>query len=266
MIIHILITCHNRRAQTLSCLRRLATQDACGAELRYVVVDDGSSDGTADAIAKEFPGVHILEGDGSLYWCGGMRLAWAEAAKDDPEYYLLLNDDTELFSGALEKLVQISQSPDALVIAVAAIGDPTTGKIAYGGQRRKLGLVPTSGKPERCDTFNANCVLVSRAVYRKLGIFHHGFTHGMGDFDYGFQATRRGISVIQTGDLVGTCKTNPTEGTWGDRSLPRLRRLRLLESPKGLPFKEWFTFIVRNNGWRSPYYIFSPIIRILLGK
>ena len=265
MRITVLFTCYNRRDLTLNCLRRLATQGTCGAELRYVVVDDGSSDGTADAIAEEFPSVRLLKGNGSLYWCGGMRLAWAEAAKDDPDYYLLLNDDTELFPEAFEKLLQIAPSPDALMIAVAAIGDPATGKQAYGGHRRN-GMVPASGKPEKCHTFNANCVLVPRSVYRKLGIFYHGFTHGMGDFDYGFQATKRGISVIQTGDFIGTCKTNPKEGTWGDRSLPRLKRLRLLESPKGLPFKEWFTFIVRNNGWRSPYYIFSPIVRILLGK
>lgn len=261
-----MLTCYNRRDLTLNCLRRLATQDTCGTELRYVIVDDGSSDGTADAIAEEFPSVRILKGDGSLYWCGGMRLAWAEAAKDDPDFYLLLNDDTDLLPGALEKLLQIAPSPDTQVIAVAAIGDPTTGKITYGGHRRNMGLVPTSGMPERCDTFNANCVLVPQSVYRKLGIFYHGFTHGMGDFDYGFQATKQGISVVQTGDLIGTCKTNPKEGTWGDRSLPRLKRLRLLESPKGLPFKEWFTFIVRNNGWRSPYYIFSPIVQILLGR
>jgi GT2 family glycosyltransferase len=265
MTLQIMITCHNRREITLNCLRRLAMQTACGAELRYVVVDDGSLDGTAEAITKEFPAVRILKGDGSLYWCGGMRMAWAEAAKDDPDYYLLLNDDTELFPEAFKELLQIAPSRDSMVIAVAAICDPITGKQNYGGHRRN-GPVATSGKPEICETFNANCVLVPRAVYRKQGMLYCGFTHGMGDFDYGFQATKKGIAVIQTGAPVGTCKTNPKEGTWGDRSLPRLRRLQLLESPKGLPFKEWFVFIVRNNGWRSPYYIFSPIIRILLGR
>ncbi len=45
------------------------------------LVDDGCTDSTAQAVDKEYPQVKILQGDGNLFWGGGMRMAWDEALK-----------------------------------------------------------------------------------------------------------------------------------------------------------------------------------------
>ncbi|MDE0837062.1 MAG: hypothetical protein OSA84_12000 [Akkermansiaceae bacterium] len=91
------------------------------------------------------------------------------------------------------------------------------------------------------------------------------YTHGMRDFNYGYEAARRGIKVIQSADFLGECARNPIQGTWRDRSLPRKERWRQLQSPKGLPFQEWMSFNRRNSGWRWPIRTVSPYIRVLLG-
>lgn len=266
MTIAVLLTCHNRREQTLESLRLMALQQYCGGALSYYLVDDGSSDGTAEAVAREFPAVQILRGDGSLYWCGGMRLAWRAAAASDPDYYLLLNDDTHLKPTALVSLLEIVRDPDQEIIAVAAICDPITGMASYGGKRRRTGLVPLSGKPELCDTLNANCVLIPRAVYVRLGVFHDCYTHNMGDYDYGYQATKRGIQIIQSPCFLGTCADNPTTRTWRDRSLSRAQRWKLMADPKALPFREWLEFNRRNSGIMWPLRTISPWIRVLLRR
>ena len=261
-----LLTCFNRKEKTLQCLRGLSAQELPeGVVIEIVLVDDGSRDGTAEAVLAEFPGARVIRGDGSLYWCGGMRKAWREAAASDPDHYLLLNDDTLLLPGALRALLEIAGTPDSRVIAVAAIRDPHTGKAAYGGIRHKTGLVAAGGKLETCNTFNANAVLVPRPVYRELGIFHETYTHGMGDFDYGYQATRRGMHVIQSADFLGECERNALAGSWRDRSLSRATRWDILRSPKGLPFREWMTFNRRNAGWRWPLKTLSPYVRVILG-
>jgi GT2 family glycosyltransferase len=61
-------------------------------------------------------------------------------------------------------------------------------------------MVPPTGRPELCDTLNANAVLVPGKVYSELGVFHDDYTHGMGDFDCGYQAGRRGARFIQSQD------------------------------------------------------------------
>lgn len=262
-----LITCFNRKQSTLACLGSLEAQQLpAGHRLLITLVDDGSSDGTGDAVRKEFPQVEILEGTGELYWCGGMRVAWNHAAKTDPDFYLLLNDDTRLSPFAVGELLQLVGGPEARTIAVASIFDPRNGRASYGGVRHGKGLVPPSGAPGVCDTFNANCVLIPRAVYREMGVFHHVYTHAMGDTDYGFQSSRRGIRIVSSGRFLGECELNVGRDVWRDCSLGRWKRLKALQSPKGLPFREWMEFNRRNSGWKWLYYTISPILRILAGR
>ncbi len=266
MRITALVTCFNRRALTLKCLDRLLHQDLpAGVSLGVVLVDDRSADGTAAAVRLAYPEVRVIDGPGDLYWCGGMRVAWREAAVSDPDYYLLFNDDTAIEKTAVGDLLELAGGPAARVIAVATIADETTGEANYGASNLKSGVVGPSEEAE-CDTFTANCALVTRQVYRELGMLHGAYTHAMGDTDYGIQATRRGIQIRRSTEFLGTCGSNPVAGTWRDRTLPRRRRLRLLQQPKGLPLGEWLVFTRRNYGWRWPYFLVSPFLRILAGR
>jgi GT2 family glycosyltransferase len=261
------LTCHNRKQATLACLQRLFAQELPpGHQLDAVLVDDGSRDGTGEAVRQGFPQVNVLQGDGNLYWCGGMRVAWNAAAQQDPDYYLLLNDDTLLLEKALLELLGICGSPDNRILAIASIQDPETGTASYGGVKRPGGLAAPNGQLQDCQTFNANCVLLPRKVYQELGIFHHAYTHGMGDTDYGLQANRKAIRILSSARFLGTCQLNVGRDVWRDRSLPRLQRLKALQSPKGLPFREWMEFNRRNSGWKWPYPTISPFLRILLGR
>lgn len=238
---------------------------------RYVIevylVDDGSTDGTAEAAREIWPEAKIIQGDGNLYWCGGMRLAWAEAARTDPHYYLLLNDDTLINSDAISELLALAPSPDEEVIAVAPIADPDTGDVFCGGhQGHAPRPVIPSGHPAVCSTMNANCVIVPNVVFKKIGMFHEVYTHAMGDLDYGFLATRNGICVIQAGKVLGKSKPNSPIKTWRDTSLPRRERFRhLWKHPKGLPFREWATYCRRNHGALWPLRSITPALRIVSG-
>jgi GT2 family glycosyltransferase len=231
------------------------------------LLDDGSTDDTADEVSRAWPNTHIIRGDGSLYWCGGMRRAWTKARESNPDYFLLLNDDTILMPHALQVLLSIVPRPDFPTIAVSSIADPDTGNVAFGGRRgRDAVLICPHGLPVDCDTMNANCVLISKAVVRRIGIFHASYTHSMGDFDYGFTARRAGFRVVASGEFLGFSTPNPETNTWRDKSLPRRERLRLLWfTPKGLPFTEWATYAYRNLGWTWPYRALSPALRIIAG-
>ena len=49
--ISVLLTCHNRKAKTLGCLTSLyAAELPVGYDMEVYLVDDGCTDGTADAV------------------------------------------------------------------------------------------------------------------------------------------------------------------------------------------------------------------------
>jgi GT2 family glycosyltransferase len=268
MLIAILITCHNRRAKTLECLRLLQEQKLpTDHSLEVFLVDDGSTDDTGDAVRSSFPQVHVIQGTGSLYWAGGMRLAWATAAPTNPDYFLLLNDDTEIVPEAVATLLGITGTPAARIIAVAGIADPATGKVIYGAYRNGItGNLPDDDPRDHCHTFNANCVMIPAAVHREIGIFHTAYTHGMADHDYGYAASRAGINIIESPTPLGTCAPNPTVGTWKDRTLPLERRWQLVHRPTGLLWRDWLFYCRRHLGWKWPLYFVGPYLRILINR
>jgi GT2 family glycosyltransferase len=259
--IAILLACYNRREKTLACLERLRRQqlpdNVC---YETILVDDGSSDGTGDAVNEHFPETIVIRGTGGLYWNQGMRLAWATAIdRSDYDYYLLLNDDTELYDDAIARLLETETSLRSASgrpsIVVGSIADPIDGHQTYGGVTRvknyigiRFSLVEPSTVPLPCDTFNANCVLISKEIVAAVGILSDRFSHAMGDADYGLRAKEQGYDCCIAPGYVGTCSINAPANTWLDVSLPLKERKKLLHSPKGQRPDEWLYFVRRHAG------------------
>jgi len=263
-----LLTCHNRSAETSACLLSLRNQTTLGdpsVQLHVFLVDDGCTDNTVEVALKICPEAKIIRGDGTLYWCGGMRVAWSAAAATDPAYYLLLNDDTLLYPEALQDLLAICPTPETTAIAVGAICDPHTGEWTYGGLQSDKPFIDNADSPRLCRTMNANCALVPRAVFKGIGMFLHAYQHAMGDMDYGLLASKRGIRVLETPAFIGECKRNSVAGTWRDNSLPRVERMKKLLSHKGLPPRAWLFYCRRNCGHEWVRYFITPYLRVLLG-
>ena len=282
--IAVLMTCHNRRQKTLACLHALAAQELpANVQLTVYLVDDGCTDATGAAVRQHFPNVRVLMGDGNLFWCGGMRLAWEEAMKDDYDAYLWLNDDTILLKGAVDKLIStarvIRKKEGRDGIIVGSCRDPITGKHTYGGRvkrtaRAKLPdqLTPPGDDILPCDTMNGNLVLVPREVVTAVGILSEEFTHARGDVDYGLRAKAQGFSLWIAPGYAAECSMNNPPG-WTLPELSISERLKILYSPKGLPPKEWSIYLKRHAGFFWPFYwlkiyvrVFFPWLWVMTGK
>jgi GT2 family glycosyltransferase len=275
--IAVLITCHNRKVQTIACLDRLFTQILPqNNTLSVYLVDDGCTDGTAAAVASAYPAVHILRGDGSLFWNGGMRVAFAEAMRSDFDYYLWLNDDTHLYPTAVDTLLGASavlEQDGKNVILVGSTCDPVSGSWTYGGMRRQrswrgIVFLPVQPQPDAlqaCDTMNGNCVLIPRTIAKEVGNLDAAFRHGMGDLDYGFRARAKGFKIYTAAGYAGACERNALRGTCWDRTASLSIRWRNLVSAKALPPKEWLVFTRRHYGPLWPAYAVSPYLKTILG-
>lgn len=269
----VLITCHNRRDTTLSCLKALYQQDVI---IDVFLVDDGSSDGTTEAINSYYPDVNVIEGNGNLYWGGGMRLAFAEAMKHSYSYYLWLNDDTLLEPQAINNLLDIYenlvQSGYTNSIVVGSTKDAVTGEPTYGGAAqsklwytKKFEFVEPGQTSQECDTFFGNCVLIPDLVAAKVGNIDDVYIHTMGDLDYGLRAGKLGCSIWAAPGFVGTCSRNSIGGSWADTNIPFYQRLKKVLQLKSFPFKSWTVFCKRYSGPFWFIYWSLPYLRSVIG-
>jgi GT2 family glycosyltransferase len=271
--IAILLTCHNRKEKTLQCLKSLYKQE--GSKVNFVIdvflVDDGSSDGTGDAVAASFANVNIIQGNCNLYWNQGMRLAWKTAVKTkEYDFYFWLNDDTFLDINAIINLIEIYKKAAALeqkdvVITGACRARSGIDSFSYGG-RNEAGAVLPNGVLQSCKYINGNAVLIPQAIYKEVGNLSDDYTHGMGDFDYGLRALAAGFKSYTTVDYIATCPTNEGVPGWCNPSLPLKKRWELLHSPRGLNINEYIKFRKKFWGIRWISFAFKAYAKMLNPK
>lgn len=242
----LIIPCFNRKTVTLGCLQHLRS---LGLPSRFSVmlVDDGSTDGTAKAVEQEFPEVEIVHGSGNLYWTGaiemGMRLAFSHGATS----VVWLNDDTVVAPGAIEAVTTRAEETGGIVSGQGQIEDSSSGAISYfplyyrGKSHLRTVDVDLGQKEIAVDSCRGNLVAISRSVVEAIG-YPDGkkIPHVAGDSDYGLRASKAGIPVlVLPGALVREICLVPTiEQSWlfGDNNVYRL----------------WKTVFQKKNGFYPP--------------
>jgi len=101
--VSIVIVSFNTRQQTLACLD--SVHESAPAGTQVIVVDNGSTDGSALAIRERFPGVLVDEAGENLGFARGVNRGAAHASAD---YLLLLNPDTIVLPGSLDRLLRFA--------------------------------------------------------------------------------------------------------------------------------------------------------------
>ncbi len=257
--IAVILTVYNRRETTL---KGLASLDAAikylgdGYHFDIYMTDDGCTDGTSEAVVKEFPDVHIIQGDGKLYWSGGMRKAWQAAIDNGKEYdfYLWFNDDAELYDDALVTIFKSYNDAGGNAIISGAFCDKE-GKAAYGGKRMNRTVIPPNGKNQEIKLMNGNLVLIPYTVYEILRTIDIHYKHGFGDYDYGLRAQKAGMKVFLSSKYVGsTDRHDEIVPPYFSKQNSLTKRWSIMHDPRNTPSIA-FRFNLRYMG----------IMRALLG-
>lgn len=256
-----LLTCFNRKAKTQACLTSLFK---IVPNCQVFLVNDGSTDGTAEMISEEFPNVCIIEGTGDLFWSRGMYTAWTEAVKGEYDYYLWLNDDIELYPFFLDELLECIKQKGQESIVSGVIESMDKEKILYGGSDSNKKLILPNGVPQPITFMNGNVVLVPKEVVEKIGIIDPILHHDLGDVDYGLTAIKNGISVYATRKAIAGgyanhyCRVRKWNSTIG-------KRFKRLYSPLGSDPRINFYFRKKHFGVVNAalFYVYIHTINIL---
>ena len=280
----ILMTVHNRKAKTLRCLESVKeTLLPCRDEffVKVFLTDDGSTDGTADAIqAETYPfEVRILRGDGNLFWNAGMINSWKAALEEGGwNGFLWLNDDVTVLPAFWPDLSETDQYCQEYYrkrgIYVGSTQDAATGDFTYGGfiYTNKLTLkdkmLPPDETIQPCEAGHGNITYVAVEVVEKQGIFCEKYYHGGTDHDYTYLAHKAGFPILVLPHYSAACeKDHPKDG--GRKKLfemPLRERLREMNNPRGLNMHNALLFSRRCFPLRYPLILATGYFKAIFPK
>jgi GT2 family glycosyltransferase len=191
----------NGREDTLACVRSLENET-----VEVIVVDNASSDGSADAVAREFPHAELVRCERNLGYAGGMNRGIRLALERGADGVLLLNNDVLVEAGAAAALVAQAEGAGAVcpVITFAdspgriwyagASFDPRRG---YNGRHRGFGK-PAAALTERVRTDRAcgAAMLIPRQTLERVGAFDERLFAYQEDTDWSLRARAAGLPIV----------------------------------------------------------------------
>jgi len=263
MYIAVIITAYNRKDKTLKCLNELTRCPHSEISISIYLTDDGSTDGTSEAVSLLYPNVKISKGNGSLFWGGGTNLSWKRAVADGNfDGFLWLNDDTNLRENVWSEIIDADtfckEKYNTGGIYIGSTLSPSTNTISYGGWQQinpkhsSFRLLKPNGSFQPCDIGNGNITYISNDVVKKIGCLHEGYIHGA-DFYYTYWAHTEKFPLLILRDYVGYCENDHKSHKENLLKRNLKERINYLYSPTGLQFKTALLFQKRffpQNVWK----------------
>jgi GT2 family glycosyltransferase len=240
----------DQREKTLRCLSSL--QAVCGPSYRIVLWDNGSEDGTVEAVREVYPDVLVHHSSVNLGVASGRNAASKLAIESfDPRYLFFLDNDMVVASDFLTKLLEPFSTESQLA--------QTTGKICVLGDERRiygaggcrvrfwLGDTMHVGygeidrgqydRPKRCIP-SGGCMFIRTDVFVQLGGFDPLFDpYGPEDLDLGLRAVQAGYYGSYVPEAVVFHEAEPGHTFEGGSHSERYASLRA---------QHWVSFMRRH--------------------
>ena len=193
----------NNKQDTLTCLQSLQPVEGS-----TIVVDNGSTDGSQEAIRKKFPNCTLIETGINLGYAGGNNVGISHALKQGAEYILILNNDTVVDPQILDAfLAGFRKYPKAGIFGGKVYRMDTPDQLDHFGAtwNRKRKEFDFFGHREteqgqfqesiELDYVCGTAIVIKREVFEELGLFDPRFFLFWEEADFCFRARKAGFAV-----------------------------------------------------------------------
>lgn len=202
----------NNLAATSACIQSLT--DTGYPRLRIIVVDNASTDGSAEALAAA-PGIEFVSNRANLGFTGGVNAGIARAMASLADYVWLLNSDATAEPDVLRMLVATAER-DARIGLVSPVfhhpEHPDNKEFCLGILDPDSCVLRQTADPETariwCENYPGQIVLlgtallIRRAVLESLGGLDDRFFAYVEDVDYSLRAHQAGFNVVAVPNAI----------------------------------------------------------------
>jgi GT2 family glycosyltransferase len=188
-----------------------------------ICVDNGSSDGSDEAVERDFPAVELIRNGANLGFAGGSNAGIRRALERGADWVALVNNDAVVERGFAEALGRAAAArPDAGLLACKVLfEDGETVMYAGASFRAWLGYSGRRdgfGKPDRFhelrDVGRADgaAMVVSRAAAEQAGLLDERLFAYVEDVDWSLRIRAAGFAVVFVPDAVVRHKGSASTG------------------------------------------------------
>ncbi|WP_435066124.1 glycosyltransferase family 2 protein [Halobaculum sp. EA56] len=189
----------NNYEDTAACLRSLT--NVSYSETEIYVADNGSTDGSGEQLAAEFPEHEFVFNGENLGFAAGCNPAIDRALSHGAEYVLLLNNDAQVKPNFLRPLVQTAETHER-VAAVGGIILDESGNIRSAGGKFYPTLTLLRHRTDPADTvyetkfISGGMILLSSEFINEVGGLNENYFFGMEDEELAWEAQRRDWQLL----------------------------------------------------------------------
>jgi len=174
-------------------------------ERHIIIVDNGSTDNSVSFLQKEFPESQFILSECNLGFAGGFNLGLKQALLDKPDYIFMVNNDTEIDIGMMERLLSGSIKIDADISSPAVFyAQEPKGLWSAGGYFKKFLCAPIDAhrrtkalpqEPVKRDFLTGCALLIKNKVFDTIGFFDEQFFLYYEDLDFIMRAHNAGFDL-----------------------------------------------------------------------
>lgn len=219
----------NGKDDTLECLKSLQQIDY--ANFFVIVVDNGSRDGSEEAITSAFPGVVFLETGLNLGYAGGNNAGVRLALQSSPDFVLLLNNDTVVHGGLISAFVAEAEGNRHAILGARIFFYDRPDQLWFAGGKWRpaelsfehVGFGKTvaqlnAGKDRGPFDYITGCALFAPAsAFAEIGLLDETFFLTYEETDWCYRARAKGYVCAVVPDA---CLWHKVSASFGGASSP----------------------------------------------
>jgi len=246
--IYTIIPIRNYKNQTFECIRDLKLANIKGYINKIIVVDNASSDCSAEEITKNFPDIQVIKNKKNRGFAAAINQGIKIALKDnDLSFVLQLNNDTRLPKNFLQALVYTALTDKKIGLVAPALRHYQKETLFYGMEGEiniKTGSVKhrnikviKSKKIINAQFVSGCCLLIKKDVLEKVGLLDERFFLYLDDVDYCLSVQKAGFKTVLDPGVVISHKVSASFGSNPLLKLPYSFKSNLLFILKWTPLK-----------------------------
>jgi GT2 family glycosyltransferase len=204
-MVYILLPVHNRRHQTkkfIECLKAQTYQN-----YHLILIDDGSTDGTAEMVQAIIPSATVLKGFGNWWWAGSLQqgINWLKNhSVNSSDLILMINDDVIFGPEFLNTAIDLLQGKQKILLQAQSYSK-RTGCLASTGVSADLKNL-SFRKTTLSDEINCLSTMGLFLRFSDLSVVGDFYPkllpHYLSDCEFTIRAYKRGLKLITDSKLI----------------------------------------------------------------